>query len=362
MNGTNGSVSITLGSPIFLAFSQQPGGGSGGAAWTTQPSVSVEYGSSSVVTWDSSSVTLAIGTNPGSGTLSCTGGLSLATTSGVAAFAGCEINNDGTGYTLTATDSTDGITAAVVSNTFNIENQVNFATTGSHTLTIPAGVTTVNFTIYGAGGGGTDQVEHSSTGGNGQEISGTITLASNPSGTTLTVVVGGGGGGATGNTPGTAGSGGTGDAAGGTGGNGTSEDGAGGGGATDIYVSAGTIVLAAGGGGSGGYSDTDVTNGTSTSTGPLQAGATGSGGSYNGGGGGGGGYPGGSGGATAGSGTAAGNGTTGAGDVSNITGYTLSSMAVSSGSTSTFGGGGSNSGGSGAAGYATFTGAGISGS
>jgi hypothetical protein len=132
-NGANGSVSITLGSPVFLAFSQQPGGGTAGAAWSTQPTVSVEYGSSSVVTWDSSSVTLTIGTNPSGGTLTCTTN-PLATSSGAAAFAGCKINDVGTGYTLTATDSTDGITTAVSSNAFNIVDEYS----GSSSSGIPA--------------------------------------------------------------------------------------------------------------------------------------------------------------------------------------------------------------------------------
>ena len=54
------------------------------------------------MTSDSSSVTLAIGTNPGSGTLS--GTVTVAAVNGVATFSNLSINKAGTGYTLTAAD------------------------------------------------------------------------------------------------------------------------------------------------------------------------------------------------------------------------------------------------------------------
>ena len=62
------------------------------------------------------SITLAIGTNPGGGVLSCTANPKAAV-SGVATFAGCKITLAGNGYTLTATAA--GLTTAT-SNTFNI--------------------------------------------------------------------------------------------------------------------------------------------------------------------------------------------------------------------------------------------------
>jgi hypothetical protein len=46
-------------------------------------------------------ITVAIGTNPGGGTLS--GTLTQAAVAGVATFNDLSINNDGSGYTLTAT-------------------------------------------------------------------------------------------------------------------------------------------------------------------------------------------------------------------------------------------------------------------
>jgi putative cell wall-binding protein len=68
--------------------------------------VSVEDASGNVVSTDSGrTVTLAIGTNPGGGTLSCTSTLSVADVGGVATFTGCAITTAGSGYTLVATAS-----------------------------------------------------------------------------------------------------------------------------------------------------------------------------------------------------------------------------------------------------------------
>jgi hypothetical protein len=60
--------------------------------------------------------TLAIGTNPGGGTL--TGGSSQPLTAGVATFSGLKIDKAGTGYTLVATSTPAGL--STTSNAFNI--------------------------------------------------------------------------------------------------------------------------------------------------------------------------------------------------------------------------------------------------
>ena len=65
--------------------------------------VSVEDANGNVVTSDGSSVTIAIGANPGSGTLG--GTLTVAAVNGVATFSDLSINKAGTGYTLTAADA-----------------------------------------------------------------------------------------------------------------------------------------------------------------------------------------------------------------------------------------------------------------
>ncbi len=99
-----------------LYFATQPGGGAAGATWTQQPVVEVLNAYNVVVSTDNStSVSLAIGTNPAGGTLSCTGGTSLRVTNGVASFYGCSINlASANPYTLSATSSA-GYTAATSS-------------------------------------------------------------------------------------------------------------------------------------------------------------------------------------------------------------------------------------------------------
>jgi hypothetical protein len=107
---------ITVGTATQLVFTTQPSGGSAATAWPTQPVVSVEDAGGNIVTTSAAPVTLAIGTNPGVGALSCTANPQSAV-SGVATFAGCNINLVGNGYTLTATSS--GLTSATSSG-FNI--------------------------------------------------------------------------------------------------------------------------------------------------------------------------------------------------------------------------------------------------
>ena len=81
-----------------LAFTQQPSNSTGGVAFGTQPKVTVQDAFGNTVTSDTSSVTLAIGTNPGTGTLS--GTKTVTAVNGVATFSGLSIDKSGTGYRL----------------------------------------------------------------------------------------------------------------------------------------------------------------------------------------------------------------------------------------------------------------------
>ena len=107
----------TVSPPAKLAFVQGPSNAAAGVAITPAVKVAVEDANGNVQTSDNSTtVSLAIGTNPSGGTLS--GGSAVTVASGVATFSGLSINNAGTGYTLTAS-STPSYTAAT-SAAFNI--------------------------------------------------------------------------------------------------------------------------------------------------------------------------------------------------------------------------------------------------
>ena len=100
-NAVSGTFNIS-GPATKLAFTSGPVNAPPGATQTI--AVSVEDANGNVVTTDNSTVvTLAIGTNPGSGVLTCTSTLSVTAVNGVATFTGCAISAAGTGYTLSAT-------------------------------------------------------------------------------------------------------------------------------------------------------------------------------------------------------------------------------------------------------------------
>jgi hypothetical protein len=93
----------------------QPGGGNAGTACATQPVLTVEDSGGRTVLNYNLSVTLTIDNNPAEGRLTSTND-PVAAVAGVATFAGCKINQPGTGYTLKA--STTGLD--IVSSTFTV--------------------------------------------------------------------------------------------------------------------------------------------------------------------------------------------------------------------------------------------------
>jgi hypothetical protein len=86
-------------------FSTEPAGATGGTAFTTQATVTIEDAGGNTVSTDTNAIGLTLTT--GSGALS---GCTSTTTAGVAAFIGCTINTTGTGDVLTATDAGDTLT------------------------------------------------------------------------------------------------------------------------------------------------------------------------------------------------------------------------------------------------------------
>ena len=111
---TAGTV-VSSGLPAKLAFFVQPTDVTAGSSISPSIKIQVLDSNNALVSTATNSVTLAIGTNSGSGTLS--GTLTASASAGVATFAGISINKIGSGYTLTATSS--GLSSAT-SGTFNV--------------------------------------------------------------------------------------------------------------------------------------------------------------------------------------------------------------------------------------------------
>ena len=90
---------ITVGPASKLAFTTNPSFSNAGVGFFVQPVVAVQDDGGNAVTGSTASVTLSI-TTPAGATLTCTANPKAAV-AGVAAYAGCKIDNPGT-YTLTA--------------------------------------------------------------------------------------------------------------------------------------------------------------------------------------------------------------------------------------------------------------------
>ena len=100
------SFAVTVGPAVKVGFTTQPSNATVSATFPASPVVAIQDAGGNTITTGTDSiraVTLAIGTNPGGGTLTCTGGITRTAVSGVATFTGCSINNAGVGYTLVAT-------------------------------------------------------------------------------------------------------------------------------------------------------------------------------------------------------------------------------------------------------------------
>ncbi len=114
-SATSANFDITAGSASKLAFSNQPSNTAAGSVITPNVTVQVQDSYGNVVTNSTAAATVAIGANPGGGTLS--GTTSISFVNGVATFNNLSIDKSGVGYTLTA--ASPGLTGAT-SNSFNI--------------------------------------------------------------------------------------------------------------------------------------------------------------------------------------------------------------------------------------------------
>ncbi|PXA69228.1 hypothetical protein CVS29_01270 [Arthrobacter psychrochitiniphilus] len=112
-------VTNTVGPGAKLVFTTSPGNGARNAAFPVQPVVTVLDAGGNTVTTSAATITLTL-TTPGNATLACSPTTSKAAASGVASFAGCQVNVNKTGtYSLTATSA--GLTKAL-SSTFVMSN------------------------------------------------------------------------------------------------------------------------------------------------------------------------------------------------------------------------------------------------
>ncbi|RXK46375.1 beta strand repeat-containing protein, partial [Aquirufa rosea] len=117
-NGTGSQqhsvITYTVGNAAKLTIQTQPSNTASNAAINPAITVRIEDANGNL-TSSTANITVAIGTNPGSGTLS--GTKTVAAVNGVATFNDLSINNAGSAYTLSFSSS--GLTGAT-SNTFNI--------------------------------------------------------------------------------------------------------------------------------------------------------------------------------------------------------------------------------------------------
>lgn len=112
---TSTLITIGAGGATKLAFGVQPTNTAAGSAISPAVTVLVQDASGNTVAGATNTVTIALGANPGSSTLS--GTLSVNAVNGVATFADLSLDKVGTGYTLAASSS--GLTGAT-SATFNV--------------------------------------------------------------------------------------------------------------------------------------------------------------------------------------------------------------------------------------------------
>jgi hypothetical protein len=100
---TSAAISVMVGSATKLGFTAQPTSAGSNVAFTIQPVVAIQdAGGNTITTAPATLVALSLGVNPSAGTLTCTGGLTRTTLSGVASFSGCSIDHAGVGYTIVA--------------------------------------------------------------------------------------------------------------------------------------------------------------------------------------------------------------------------------------------------------------------
>ena len=174
ITGTSVSLTVNPGTATQLVFTTQPGGGAAGAAWSTQPALTVEDARGNPVTSSTVGVALGIEPNPGGGTLTCRAN-PVTATAGVATFSGCAVHSAGNGYTLRATSS--GLSGAT-SGAFDVTGSTSPLTITTPTTLPDATVGQMySQTLTAAGGTGSYTWSSAQLGATGLSLSRSGTLS-----------------------------------------------------------------------------------------------------------------------------------------------------------------------------------------
>jgi hypothetical protein len=131
LSGTSAPFKITVGSVAKLVFNPSPSNAQAGTTFPTQPIVEAQDAGGNLVPSFNGTVTLAIGNNPGGGTLS--GTVMATAVGGVTTFTGLSIDKAGVGYTLTATGGGASGTSAAFNITAGAPTQLVFTSSPGDT-------------------------------------------------------------------------------------------------------------------------------------------------------------------------------------------------------------------------------------
>ena len=151
-------VTVVAGAAQRLAFVQQPADGTAGVPIARQPIVHVEDSWGNLVSAEPSTlVSLGLVSPTGvSGVLACSGGASISTVNGVAAFSGCSVDRPGNGFSMTASAPARPGWGSAGSASFNVAPTAPL-TTHFEFSGVPASVsagTPTGFILWAADGAG----------------------------------------------------------------------------------------------------------------------------------------------------------------------------------------------------------------
>ena len=114
VSATSNSIAVGPGTPVALAFVQQPTGTTGGLAITPSITVAVRDGAGNTVTTATNPITFAIAGGSGTAGATLSGTLTQGAASGIATFANISVDSAGLAYRLVATSA--GLTSATSAN------------------------------------------------------------------------------------------------------------------------------------------------------------------------------------------------------------------------------------------------------